>query len=528
MSTVSDHDLELADDPSVDETPEPTTDSGRNRSTGSTGATRKGGGLFRAFWRWHFYASILVVPIMVMLALTGLIYLLRWQIDPMMHPGLLTVSVPAHGAPLPLATQEAAVTAAYPDTTITAVQQSAEDRATYFTIAVGDKERRNVYVDPYTGKVLGSIAPQDLLSNIAVKIHGNIVFGKVQQIPLFHDPIVGKDLVLGDIGDRIIELAACWAIVMTLTGYYLFLRGRGARLKRVAAGARAAALRNRHGVIGAVLGVGILMLVTSGLPWTGLWGGKVQDWAGGHGLSLWGDDPGAKSTLGAKLARIGSNSAPAPWAEGAAPMPANMPGMDHSGAAGAIGTGPDGEVSIDQAAAAARADGLPEPYYITYPDKKDGVYSVLADQWHDEANPAFNDVSAERTAHVDQYSGQVVGRYGYADYTLVAKTVSQGIALHEGRRFGSFNTVGTTAFCLGIIFLCVSGPLMWWKRRPTRGGLAAPRGRMPLKATPALLIAVVLLAVLLPLFGASLLLVLVFDQLILPRLPKLAATLNRT
>ena len=38
----------------------------------------------------------------------------------------------------------------------------------------------------------------------------------------------------------------------------------------------------------------------------------------------------------------------------------------------------------------------------------------------------------------------------------------------------------------------------------------------------------VLLAVLLPLFGASLLLVLVFDQLILPRLPKLAATLNRT
>jgi uncharacterized iron-regulated membrane protein len=280
-----------------------------------------------------------VVSILFMLAVTGLIYLFRWQIDPALHPGVLTVSVPAHGAPLPLAPQQAAVTAAYPDKPITAVQQNAENRATYFTIAFGEKDSRNVYVNPYTATVLGTLAPEKLLSNIAVKIHGNIVFGSVRDIPLFHDPIVGKDLVLGDIGDRIIELAACWAIVMTLTGYYLFLRGRGARLKRVAAGAKAATLRNRHGVIGATLGVGILLLVLSGLPWTGLWGGKVQQWASGHGLSLWGDDPGAKSTLGAKLAQIGSTSAPAPWAEGAAPMPASMPGMDHATGASAARAG---------------------------------------------------------------------------------------------------------------------------------------------------------------------------------------------
>lgn len=132
------------------------------------------------------------------------------------------------------------------------------------------------------------LAPEKLLSNIAVKIHGNIVFGTVREIPLFHDLIVDKDLVLGDIGDRIIELAACWAIVMTLTGYYLFLRGRGARLKRVAAGAKAATLRNRHGVIGATLGVGFLLLVVSGLPWTGSGAARYGNGprATGHGLSL--------------------------------------------------------------------------------------------------------------------------------------------------------------------------------------------------------------------------------------------------
>ena len=106
-------------DPLVDEPPAP------------ADRARAGTGLFRAFWRWHFYASILVVPIMLMLSVTGLIYLFRWQIDPAMHRGVITIDVPATGAPLPLSTQEAAVKAAYPGQAITAVQQGAEDRSTF-------------------------------------------------------------------------------------------------------------------------------------------------------------------------------------------------------------------------------------------------------------------------------------------------------------------------------------------------------------------------------------------------------------
>lgn len=43
---------------------------------------RRGAGLFRAFWRWHFYASAIVIPVLLVLAVTGLIYLFRHQIDP--------------------------------------------------------------------------------------------------------------------------------------------------------------------------------------------------------------------------------------------------------------------------------------------------------------------------------------------------------------------------------------------------------------------------------------------------------------
>ena len=32
-------------------------------------------GWFRAFWRWHFYASFLVIPVLLVFSVTGLIYL---------------------------------------------------------------------------------------------------------------------------------------------------------------------------------------------------------------------------------------------------------------------------------------------------------------------------------------------------------------------------------------------------------------------------------------------------------------------
>ena len=75
----------------------------------------------------------------------------------------------------------------------------------------------------------------------------------------------------------------------------------------------------------------------------------------------------------------------------------------------------------------------------------------------------------------------------------------------------------------------MSGPLMWWRRWPRRGSqgaprsIGAPRGRMPIKSTPVLLAGLMVLGVFLPLFGLSLLLVLLIDQLVLRRVPRLAA-----
>jgi uncharacterized iron-regulated membrane protein len=155
------------------------------------------------------------------------------------------------------------------------------------------------------------------------------------------------------------------------------------------------------------------------------------------------------------------------------------------------------------------------------PDDTTGVFSVIG--------YAFDAPSDEQTVHVGRYGGEVASTYGFADYPLLAKVVAQGIGLHEGRSLGLWSFWGSALMCLAVIFMCVSGPLMWWRRRP-RGAarIGAPRGRMPLKATPLLVAALVALGLFLPLFGATLLAALLLDQLVLRQVPALAGWFDTT
>ncbi|WP_084038165.1 PepSY domain-containing protein [Demequina sp. NBRC 110053] len=443
---------------------------------------------FGAFWRWHFYGSLIVIPVLLTLAVTGLIYLFRAQVDAVMHPGVLQVEVPAGQERLPLSAQEEAVVTEFPEWTVLSVQDSLAGRATVFHMDAAG-ESRNVYVDPYSAEITGDLAPSDLLSDWAVTTHGT--------------------LMSGTWGERIIELGACWAIVLAITGFILFFKGRAARAKARRARTRGARTRWMHAWVGAGLGVGILFLVVSGLPWTSVWGSKAQELATKGETSLWSDDHGAESTLGEQIEASHGSSASAGW---------TIAEAETAESAAAVGT----SVSVDTATAAARAEGALEPYLVMYPADETGVYSVMATMWYNAGNPSENDPSLEKVVHVDQYSGEVAATYGYDDYSLAAKAVAQGIAGHEGRRFGELNTVITTAFCLGIIFMCVSGPVMWWKRRGyARGTTGAPKAKLPVLTNWVTALIVVALGLFLPLFGLSVIALLLIDQLLIRRVPAL-------
>ncbi|MGL5865795.1 MAG: PepSY-associated TM helix domain-containing protein [Dermatophilaceae bacterium] len=441
---------------------------------------RRSAGLFRAFWRWHFYASVIVIPVLLVLAVTGLIYLFRFQLEPLLHSDLLRVD-PAPTVVQTYETQRLAVAQARPGDAVVSMTEPAEpDHSTRFTVETPDGEVRDVFVDPYTATVLGSLDPDTTVSGAAVRLHG--------------------DLMVGRAGDLVLELGSCWAIVMALTGYYLFVRGWRARRRSRRRGVRGAWLRSGHAHTGAAVGVSLLFLLVSGLPWTGVWGEQAQRLATSSGSSLWSEDEGALSNPTSTLDESLPHSHRAvPWAQEETPVPRS-------------GT-PDGTVAVadvDTAVAVAGGAGLGRPLTVALPGDETGVFSAVG--------YAFDDPGRERTVHVDQYSGQVAGSYGYDDYPVLAKVVSQSIAVHEGRRFGTLNLVLTTVFCLAIVVSCVTGPMMWWRRRPRGTGVVgAPRGRMPLAATPALAVLVVALAVLLPVFGVSLAVVLALEWLVLRR-----------
>ncbi|MBD8869911.1 PepSY-associated TM helix domain-containing protein [Nocardioides donggukensis] len=449
-------------------------------------------GWFRAFWRWHFYAAFLVVPVLLVLATTGLIYLFRFQLEPLMHADLLRVDQPADvDITQPYAVQQAAVERELPDSTVVAMTEpGGPDESTRFSVVRADGSGHDVYVDPWRADVLGSLDPDTTLSGTAVRLHA--------------------DLMSGVWGDRLIELAACWAIVMALTGYFLFFKGRAARRRSRAPGAR---LRSRHAAVGSVVGLGLLLLLVSGLPWTGFWGAQAQQLATDRGGSLWSTDPGAisdpTSTLDESLPH--SHAREVPWGMGKSEVPGGR------GSASGESAGDGSRANVDTAVAVADREGLRHPVTVALPEADDGVFSVIG--------YAFDAPSQERTVHVDRFGGDVVSSYGFSDYPVLAKVVSQGIGLHEGRSLGLWSFWGAALMCVAVITSCVSGLTMWWRRRPA-GSVGAPRGRMPVRSSPVLLGGLVVLGVLLPFFGLSLALVLALDLLVVRRVPWLSERLN--
>lgn len=126
---------------------------------------------------------------------------------------------------------------------------------------------------------------------------------------------------------------------------------------------------------------------------------------------------------------------------------------------------------------------------------------------------------------VDGASGEIVRRDDFATKHPIDKVVAVGIAFHEGRLFGWPNQLLLLLTAAGLVLVCVSAVWLWLRRRdPGRLG-APPPGIPPQRSVP--LIATVLgLGVLLPLFGLSLLAVLLLERFVLRRVAPLKTFLG--
>jgi uncharacterized iron-regulated membrane protein len=449
--------------------------------------------LYRAVWRWHFYAGLFVSPFLVILAISGIIYLFKPQLDALMYP----LHVAPAGSPLPATAQlQAAVDAFRGRKRCCGRSGVGVDRSAIATLSTAEGQTLAVFVNPYTGQVLGARDEDNNLQAWAVRLHG--------------------ELLIGPVGDYIVELAACWALVLAITGLYLWWPRKGSKLwgvvlPRLSRKNPRLFWRDLHAVPGFWGAAVLIFLILTGLPWASFWGETYARVWNQYPAQLWDDVPLSDQTA---ASLNGAATQVVPWAAEETPLPESTLPSGHHEAGAAVGARA-GAISLDAVIEHAEAMGLPAGFSVAMPEGETGVYTVSI---------AADDPRQSRTVHIDQYSGAMLASIGWEEYGVVPRAVELGIALHEGRFFGLPNQLLMLSAALLAMLLPITGLVMWWRRRP-RGRLGAPA--MPqLRVMPGLLAIIVLLGLAFPLVGISLSVVLLLDWLLLSRISVLRRVLS--
>ena len=441
---------------------------------------------YRAIWRWHFYAGLIVAPFLLILSVTGAIYLFNDELNAALSPQLYRVAPHAKSAP-PSRMVEAALHV-HPGTVTRIDLPERTDRSAIVFITPPNGEPVRVAVDPGSVRVLGSFVYARTLVGFADTMHGS--------------------LMMGTAGELIVELAACWALVLIATGLY-FWWPRGSRrfggvlFPRLRARGRLF-WRDLHATTG-VWGIALIaFLLLTGLPWALVQGEVMQRGAGALGLGY----PAAHRTYSVPNSPTMKGAlGEAAWTMEKAPMPASQahaaPG--HAGHAPASGgTDHTAVAGLDAIAAKlAREHGLAGGYRLFPPTDPTGVYTAYS--YPDRPQ-------GQRTLYFDRYNHHLIGEVGFADYGVVAKTIELGVQLHMGNYFGLVNQLVMLATCVAIILLVVSGVVMWWRRRP-QGTLAAPP-RVPQARIVGAMVMLTVAGVLFPLLGASLIVVAAIEWIV--------------
>lgn len=427
-------------------------------------AAAPGARWYNAVWRWHFYAGLFCMPFVLWLAATGTIYLWKPQIEAWLERpyDTLTPSGPRASADA----QVRVALAAVPGATLHKYQLPQRPSEAARVIVGKDGDEIRVYVDPYRLRVLATEAESARPMRMISELHGKFRAGNP--------------------GSYLVEIAACWTVTMLLTGLYLWwprrTRGLAGILYPRLRGGKRVFWRDLHAVTGIWVAALALFLISTGLPWAKFWGSYFKEVRTVTGTL---DGPQDWPT-GARSAMLGDHAEHGGM------------GMPHVAAGGA---------ELDRVVAKVYPLGIAPPVLIAPPATKGAAWTVTSD--------AANRPLRTRIT-VDGTTGALISRRDFAERHWLDRAVGYGIAAHEGALFGFANQLLGTLTALLLATLSVSGAVMWWRRRP-QGLLGAPIPLSRPRYGPLLIGALLLLALAMPLFGATLVLVAMMDGLLLPR-----------
>ena len=215
--------------------------------------------MYNTIWRWHFYAGLFCIPFILILSISGAIYLFKPQVESALdrpYDHLQVTNIPTSATK-----QVNAALSAVPGTVLNAYELPSNSHSAVRILLGRDKELTRVYVNPESLEILKIEQEDNKFMRVVHRLHGN--------------------LLIGDYGSNLVELAASWTIVMIITGLYLWwprnMKGiAGIVYPRFSKNERIW-WRDLHAVTGFWISFFTLFLLLSGLPWAKSWGGLLKE-----------------------------------------------------------------------------------------------------------------------------------------------------------------------------------------------------------------------------------------------------------
>ncbi len=261
------------------------------------------------------------------------------------------------------------------------------------------------------------------------------------------------ELLGGTVGTKIVELIASWMIVLLLTGIYIFWPSRELGIKgffriRTKLGSRIL-LRDIHAIGGFWISGLLLLTLAGGLPWTDVFGAGFK-----------------------QLQKITHTGFPPSW----------------------FGIGvksiPKGEmISLDKAIVIAKQQNLSGTVTLDFPKYKAGVYSV--------SNTTMP-LKEMKKIYFDAYTGKKLLTLNWEDIGVLMRARLWVMAFHQGQ-MGCWNFLLMLFVSIALTLISIAGFFSFKGR-----SWGIPEAPKNFKIGIGVIVAIVLLAVILPLFGVNL------------------------
>lgn len=392
-------------------------------------------------WKWHFIAGMVSLPFILILSITGIIYLFKADYEAPKQKYIKEVMVLGESIPLQkqweIAKQHATKK---PNSMVISVTPN---QATEFVSGrFGGKS--SLYVNPYSGAISGVITPKDSAMFTIRKLHG--------------------ELLLGSFGTKIVELIACWMIVLILTGIYVWWPARGWQIKgffipRTGVNRRVF-YRDVHSITGFWVAILLLMILAGGLPWTDVFGSNFKT-----------------------LQKVTNTGYPSTWNARKLKSSINDPSQNM--------------ISLDQMMIKATSLNLTGEVSIAFPKGPMGIYSVY------NTNPT--DLKSQKKIHFDAYTGKQLLANDWDDVGILMQGRAWFMAFHQGE-FGTCNWVLMLLTAIALAMMSSAAIASYLLRKKPKNW-SVPKVPASFKVGYGIVILLIILSLLFPLFGMSLLLI---------------------